>query len=74
MRDVTKEVSNMLLKKRNERNKEKLKMMRYSNENVAHEMRTPLGSIIVIINILLSLGSSPTEWSRIQKYYKQIKF
>ena len=36
--------------------------MRYSNENVAHEMRTPLGSIIIIINLLLAIGEfTPKE-------------
>ena len=44
-----------------EDNKEKLKTMRYSNENVAHEMRTPLGSIIILINLLLALGFTPKE-------------
>ena len=58
MRDVSKEVANFKLKKTNDENKAKLKTMRYSNENVAHEMRTPLSSIIVLINLLLSLGYS----------------
>ena len=58
MRDVSKEVTNFNLSKTNEKNKAKLKAMRYSTENVAHEMRTPISSIIVIINLLLALGRS----------------
>ena len=48
--------------------------MRYSNENVAHEMRTPLGSIIIIISILMGLGCSPQDHKRAKKYFNQIKF
>ena len=44
-----------------EEGKESLKTMRYSNENVAHEMRTPLGSIIILINLLLALGFTPRD-------------
>ena len=47
--------------------------MRYSNENVAHEMRTPLGSIIILINLLLAMGYTPREQKRAKKYYLQIK-
>ena len=61
MRDVSKEVTNFNLSKTNEKNKAKLKAMRFSNENVAHEMRTPLSSIIVLINLLLALVSSLQE-------------
>ena len=61
MRDVSKEVTNFKLSKTNEKNKAKLKAMRFSNENVAHEMRTPLSSIIVLINLLLALVSSLQE-------------
>ena len=31
-----------------------MKNLKFSNENVAHEMRTPLGSIIIILDTLLS--------------------
>ena len=61
MRDVSKDVANFNLSKTNEKNKAKLKTMRYSNDNVAHEMRTPLGSIIILINLLLALGFTPRE-------------
>ena len=61
MRDVTNQVSNFKLKKKNAKHKAKLKTMRYSNENVAHEMRTPISSIIVVINILLTFGGSLKE-------------
>ena len=47
--------------------------MRYSNENVAHEMRTPLGSIIILINLLLALGYAPWEKKRAKKYHMQIR-
>ena len=53
LRDVSKEVSNFALKQKNARSKAKLRNMRYSNENVAHEMRTPLSSIILIIELLI---------------------
>ena len=52
-RDMTKEVNNYALRAKNERSKEKLKKMRYSNQNLAQEMRTPLGSIIIVIDMLL---------------------
>ena len=61
MRDVSKEVANFSLSKTNEDNKAKLKAIRYSNENVAHEMRTPLNSIIILINLILTLGFSSSE-------------
>ena len=61
MRDVSKDVANFTLSKTNEENKAKLKTMRYSNENVAHEMRSPLGSIIILINLILSFGCSARE-------------
>ena len=69
LRDVKKEVVNHLLLKHNLKNKAKLKTMRYSNENVAHEMRTPLGSIIVIINILLTLTRSEKDFARAMAFY-----
>ena len=87
LRDVTKEVNNFVLSKTIEKNtatiekntatikenKAKLKTMRYSNDNVAHEMRTPLGSIILIINLLLALGFTPRERKRANKYYLQVR-
>ena len=74
MRDVSKEVANFSLTRQDKKNKAKLKTMRYSNENVAHEMRTPLGAIIIIINLLLALGCSPKEHKQSHKYFNQIKF
>ena len=73
MRDVSKDVANFSLTRINEDCKVKLKTMRYSNENVAHEMRTPLGSIIILINLLLALGFTARDQKRAKKYYKQIK-
>ena len=67
LRDVSKEVANYSLTKTIEKKKKKLKTMRYSNENVAHEMRSPLGSIIVLINLLLALRLPPTESKRAKK-------
>ena len=72
--DVTKEVNNFLLKQKHDKNKAKLKKLRYSNENMAHEMRTPLGSIIVIIDLLLGLFPNHSELERVTNYCKQIKF
>ena len=74
LRDVSKEVANFSLTRQDKKNKERLKTMRYSNENVAHEMRTPLGSIIIIINLLLALGRSAKEHKKAQKYFSMIKF
>lgn len=49
--------------------------MRYSNENVAHEMRTPLSSIILIIEMLLSLGCTHMKHKRrVLHYYRLVKF
>ena len=58
MRDETKTVWNHELKKRNDRDQNKLKNFKLSNENVAHEMRAPLGAIIVIIGILIVILKS----------------
>ena len=74
MRDVSKEVFNFSLAKKNSKKKAKLKAMRFSNENVAHEMRTPLGSIIILISLLLSLGFGEQEQQRARKYTLQIKY
>ena len=61
LRDVSKEVANFTLSQTIEENKASMKTMRYSNENVAHEMRTPLSSIVILINLLLALGFTPKE-------------
>ena len=80
LRDVSKVVFNHELKKKKDKAKMQMETMRYSNENVAHEMRAPLGSIIVIINLLLSMiGKRETtvsvrEPKVVRKYYKQVKF
>ena len=47
--------------------------MRYSNENVAHEMRTPLSSIIILINLILALGLSEREQKHAKKFSLQIR-
>ena len=62
LRDVTKMVSNRELKWRNKKARRKMKSLKYTNENVAHEMRTPLGSIVVLINILLTLSRSYRDY------------
>ena len=54
-------MANFSLAKSIDKKKAKLKAMRYSNENVAHEMRTPLGSILIIISLLLALGIGEKE-------------
>ena len=61
LRDVSKEVANFTLSQTIEENKASMKTMRYSNENVAHEMRTPLSSIVILINLLLALGFTSKE-------------
>ena len=73
IRNVSQEVVSFSLAKVNEKKTAKIKTMRYSNENVAHEMRTPLRSIIILINLLLALGMSERERRRATKYYDQIK-
>ena len=73
MRNVSQEVVSFTLAKVNEKKTAKIKTMRYSNENVAHEMRTPLRSIIILINLLLALGVSERERRNATKYYDQIK-
>ena len=55
-----------------------MKSLKFSNENVAHEMRTPLGSIIIILDTLLSrvgdFKSAMTQKERrIRRLYRQIK-
>ena len=64
---------NFSLAKNNDKKKAKLKAIRFSNENVAHEMRTPLGSILILIGLLLALGVSEKEQKRARKYTLQIK-
>ena len=53
LRDVSKSVSNHFLKQKNKRDKNQLQAIKYNNENVAHEMRAPLGSIISTSNLLI---------------------
>ena len=48
--------------------------MRYSNENMANEMRSPLSSIILIIDMLLGLLTNHKDLERAIKYCIQIKF
>ena len=70
LRDVTKMVSNHVLKMRNKIEHNKLKNIKYSNDNVAHEMRTPLSSIIALIGILLSLNRSKRDFKRARSFYR----
>ena len=49
--------------------------MKYSNENMAHEMRAPIGSIVTIIDILLATSKNKNlDMKRACSYYKSIKF
>ena len=66
-------MANFSLAKSIDKKKAKLKAMRYSNENVAHEMRTPLGSILILISLLLALGIGKKELQLSRKYHMQIK-
>ena len=68
IRDVSNEVANFSLAKNNDKKKAKLKAMRFGNENVAHEMRTPLGSILILISLLLALGINEEEQQRAKNY------
>ena len=51
-----------------------MKTMRYSNENVAHEMRTPLSSIVILINLLLVLGFTPKPQNPMVQKVRREKF
>ena len=73
LRDVSKEVSNHILEKKNDHGQGQIRGLRYSNETVAHEMRAPLGSIIVIISLLLGMRHEAKKMKHIRKYYRQIK-
>ena len=70
LRDVTKMVSNHVLRWRNKIEQNKIKNIKYSNENVAHEMRTPLSSIITLIGILLTLSRSARDHKRARSFYR----
>ena len=68
-------------KKLVEESKNEIERLRCSNENVAHELRAPLGSIIVIINILLGFRNSgiterrnSEQDERARTFLLQIKF
>lgn len=75
LRDVSKTVSNHFLKRRNYQDMRQLKNMKYSNENMAHEMRAPIGSIVTIIDILLATSKNKNlDMKRACSYYKSIKF
>ena len=75
LRDVSKTVSNHFLKRRNYQDMRQLKNMKYSNENMAHEMRAPIGSIVTIIDILLATSKNKNlDIKRACSYYKSIKF
>ena len=58
LRDVSKQVSNHSLKRRNLSDMQQLNNMKYGNESMAHELRAPIGSIITIIDILLARAIS----------------
>ena len=70
LRNVTKKISNHDLKWRNKQARSMMKSLKYTNENVAHEMRTPLGSIFVLINILLTLSRSYRDYQRARVFYR----
>ena len=70
LRDVTKLVSNHVLKCRYSQGLNKIQKIKYSNENVAHEMRAPLSAIIILIGILLSLGESVRDKKRARDFYR----
>ena len=62
LRDVSKIVLNHDLKWRNDETRRQIKNLKSTNENVAHEMRTPLASIIILIGVLLTLSSSSRDY------------
>ena len=73
LRDVSKTVSNHYLNRTIGNKRDQISNFKFNNDNVAHEMRAPLGSIIVFVNLLMKLGNSVVEGKRARDYYQQIK-
>lgn len=74
LRDVSKLVSNHILKNKNQQEKRNIKNIKYSNENVAHEMRSPIGSIITMIGILIGdTRTNRLEPLKIRQYQCSIR-
>ena len=75
LRDVSKTISNHVLKRQNSQKKRNLKNIKNSNENVAHEMRSPIGSIISIADALILKGKRQVgDYNKFFFYHKLIKF
>ena len=69
LRDVSKTISNHVLKRKNSQSKRTIKNIKISNENVAHEMRAPIGSIISVVEVLISKGKKKVDLKQFQVYH-----
>ena len=67
-------VKNHKLKQSHALDKTRLKQIKISNDRVAHEMRTPLSTIIVIVSLLLRRQCGEMSRERARSYYKKIYF
>lgn len=73
IRDVTETINQMILGKKHQNVKDKLERVKLSTETLSHEMRAPLSSMVMIMEILLGMGKVPVNTKRVRKYHKQIK-
>ena len=71
LRDASQQMRNFQLYKLNKRGQSMIEKVKLSAEALSHEMRAPLASIIMIIDIILS-SHQPMPQSQ-RKYMKQIK-
>ena len=75
IRDVTQTVNAISLKRRNQREKDKLERIKISTETLSHEMRTPLSNIIMMMDLLLvmlnnqHLTNQPLDFTRMKQFY-----
>ena len=75
LRNVSKTISNHDLKIKNSQSIQTLNNIKTSNENVAHEMRSPIGSIITIVDALILKGKRHVgDNKNFLKYHELIKF
>ena len=74
IRDVSDTLNTINLKRKNVLGLKKLERVEINTRTLSHEIRSPLGSIITIMGLLIRMqGGTRQQQNKIQKLQKQVK-
>ena len=62
------------LKRKNQHGLNKLERVKVNTRTLTHEIRSPLSSIIMIMNLLIDLNGRPEHQQKSLKLQKQVKY